>query len=104
MAFPIWATFVLSLARPSEHDFLVEFFDLLPDQTQHLSTFARQPVVLARAAPAVRVRHALEPSQPLHPVQERIKRARADFISVPAQFRRNPLPMNCLFPRVMKNM
>src|SRR5579872_1381247 len=47
--------------RP-EDDFLVKLFDLLPDQAQHLSPLACQTVVFTRAAAALRVDLALEPS------------------------------------------
>src|SRR5262249_37073556 len=47
---------------------------------------------------------ALQPAQPLHPVQQRIQGPRTDLITMPAQLHNHPLAMERLLTGVMQDM
>ena len=77
---------------------------LPPNQRQDFAAFGCQAVIFACAAPAVRVGLAPQPAQPRQAVQQRIKRAGAYFITMPAQLCQNRLSVNGCFARVLKNV
>lgn len=87
-----------------EDNLLVEFLDMLANELQNLLPLGRQPIILPRPASARRIGFALEPAQPLHPVQQGVQGAGADFIAVTPQFRDDPLPVYGLFRGVMEDM
>jgi len=82
----------------------MKLLNLRFDQFQDSLAFLGQPIVLTSPPTALRVALAPEPPQPLHPVQQRIQRAGTDFISMPAQLRQNPLPVDGLLIRMMEDV
>ena len=81
----------------------MQLLKLLSDERQHFAAGCSQSVILSRAS-ATRVLAARKPAVTRHPIQQWVKGAGADLISMPAQFRGDPLTMNRLLARMMQNM
>ena len=85
-------------------DFIVELLDLYPKHRENLPPLGGQLVVPTRPFAARRARLAAQPSQAFQSVKQRIQRARANLITMPAQLRDHPLAMKRLFARVMQDV
>src|SRR5581483_716534 len=61
-------------------------------------------VILAGAAAPIGVLPALKPAEARHAGEQRVQGAGADFITVAAKFRENPLAVNRLLARVVQDV
>src|ERR1043165_4153794 len=83
--------------------FFVQFVELFPDQRKHFSAGGGQSIILSRACP-LGAFAASQPSISCHAVEQRVKRTRADLVSVAAQFPDNPLTMNRGLTGIVQNV
>lgn len=81
----------------------MQFAQATADEIQHFAAFSREPVIFPGAS-AAGTFCARDPAVLLHAMEQWIKSAGTDFVTVPPQFADDPLAVKRFFSRVMQDM